>query len=109
MEDKKEVKRLLGFAKKIVTKSTYKKLKTLKTGREEAIKYSIKARLDNVSDYFEKKIKTMKKEGKDVFFVETKMHSFKGKIKLFTATYYKKDFVGIRNLVKEIQKEMKNV
>jgi methionine synthase I (cobalamin-dependent) len=108
MEDKKEVRRLFGLARKIVTKSTYKKLKELRAEREEAIKYAIKARLENVLDYFEKRIKLLKKEGKETFIAETKLHTLKGKVRLFNATHHKKELDSIRKLVKEIQKEMKN-
>lgn len=109
MTDKKEVKRLLNYAKKIVTKQTYRKLKNLKTEKQEPIKYAINARLNEVYDYLERRVKKMKKQGKDVFFIETKMHTLKAKIKLFTATYHKRDFISVRTLFKEVQKEMKNV
>ena len=113
MQDKKEIKRLLGFAKKILPKQTYKKLRKLgkETGEEkqETIKYSIKARLERLLDYFENKIKDLKKQGKDVFFIETKLHSLKGKVRLFTATYCKKDFKGIKKTAEKIQEEIENV
>ncbi len=108
MEDKKEVKRLLGLAKKIVTKSTYKKLTALKTEKEEATKYAIKTRLDHVLDHFEKRIISLKKEGKDTFIAETKLHTLKGKVKLFNVTHHKRELNSIRKIFKEIQKEMKN-
>ena len=46
---------------------------------------------------------------KDVFFIETRLHSLNGKIKLFTATYHKNDFIAMGKLFKEINKEIENV
>jgi len=110
MKDKKEGKRLMKFAKRILDKSSLKKLK--KVGEEdkmEAIKYSMKCRMEREHGYLEEDVKKMKKAGKDTFFIETKLSLLKSKIKLFNATLHKSDFINMANLFKQIEKEMKHV
>jgi len=110
MEDKKEAKRLMKFARRILDRRSLKKLK--KVGAEdkiEAVKYAMKCRLEGERGYLEEDIKRMKKEGKDVFFIETKLTLLHSKIKLFNATLHKSDFINMANLFKKIQKEVKHV
>jgi len=110
MVDKKEVKKLMGFARRILNKGTYKKLSKLdEDEKEETIKHAIKTRLNNEFEDLKDKTNKMKKQGKDMFFIETKLHSLNGKIKLFTATYHKRDFVKMKKLFNGISKEIKNV
>jgi hypothetical protein len=53
--------------------------------------------------------KKMKKSKKDVFFAETKLSMLKMKIKFFNITLNKKDFNTVFVLIKEVEKEVKNV
>jgi|GEM_PF-3534854 len=110
MVDKKEVKRLMKFSRKILNKAAYRKIRKLdENEKEEIIKHAIKSRLENELEDLKHQTYKMKKQEKDVFFIETKLHSLNSKIKLFTATYHKQDFVILSRLLKEIKKEMKNV
>jgi len=107
-ELKKEFKTLNKIAKKIVEKKILKKIKSLNDLNEriEVLKYSIKSALDMIVHNLEKKIKKGKK---DIFFAETKLSMLKIKIKLFNVTFNKKDFNTVLSLIKEIEKEVKNV
>jgi hypothetical protein len=109
MVNKKEVKRLQKFAKQILKKSILKKIKEVKDleWKEETIKYSIKSALENKYDLLLKKEKKLEHQGKDVFFVSTKIHSLKYKINLFIATYHKKDFDNILKGFEDVGKEIK--
>jgi len=110
MEDKKEVRRLMNFARKLLHKGTLKKLRTVKDRREkiEVIKYSIKSDLEIKYYDLKKRIKKMTEQKKDVFFATTKANTLNSKIKFFNATFHKRDFKVILNLFKEIEKELKN-
>ncbi len=108
--DKKEVRRVMKFARRILDRGSLKNLK--KVGEEDkmgAIKYAMKCRLEREHGYLEEDVKKMKKAGKDVFFIETKLSLLRSKIKLFNATLHKSDFINMACLFKQIQKEVKNV
>jgi len=111
MADTKELRTLMGFAKKVCKKSILKKFKLVKDKQEkwEVLRYSIRARLDIIYYNLEKEIKEKEKKGKNVFFVLIKMKTLKLKIKLFEATYHKKDFENILYNLKEVESELKHV
>jgi len=107
-ELKKEFKVLNKLAKKIVEKRILKKIKSVEDLDEklEVLKYSIKSALDIIVHNLEKKMKESKK---DVFFAETKLSMLKMKTKLFNVTHNKQDFNTVFVLIKEVEKEVKNV
>ncbi|OGJ21189.1 hypothetical protein A3K73_05050 [Candidatus Pacearchaeota archaeon RBG_13_36_9] len=110
MTDKKETKRLMKFAKRILEKKSLKNLK--KVEQEDkigAIKYLMKARLEREYDYLKERTESMKHKGSDVFFIETKLSLLGSKIKLFNVTHHKDDFINMANLFKQVQKEAENV
>lgn len=109
MADKKEVSRLMKLARKILSREACAKLKKLGDEKEEVIRHSIKLKLENELESLKHQANKVKKQGKDVFFIETKLHSLNGKIKLFTATYHRQDFISLNKLLRKIKKEMKNV
>ncbi len=110
MEDKKEARRLMKFARRILDNSSLKKLKKIEgEDRISAIKYAMKARLEREHDYLKKDVKKMEKAGKEVFFLETKLDLLNSKIKLFNAALHKSDFINMANLFKQIQKEAEDV
>jgi len=107
MADKKETKRLMKFAKRVLEKKSLKNLK--KVERDDkigAIKYLMKARLEREYDYLKDRTEIMKRKGDDVFFVETKLSLLGSKIKLFNVTHHKDDFINMANLFKQIEKEV---
>ncbi len=108
---KKELKILNKISQKILKKEILKKIKTIEDINERlnALKHSLKSALDLEIYDLQKKIREMKKANKDVFFEEMKLSMIKNKIKLFTATYSKKDFNSAFSLIKELKKEVKDV
>ena len=109
--EKKEAKILLSFAKKLLSKKILKKINSIKDLEEKIhlLKYSLKAALDKKILGIRKKIKLLKKEKKDVFFISIKVNLLNLKIKYFDITFHKRDFKMIMKLFKEIEKEVKNV
>jgi aminopeptidase-like protein len=104
---KRELKTLEQIARKIVGKETLKKIKKVKEPEEklQVLKYAIGFHLEIRLDEIEQKIKKLEKE-KDLFVAKTKLSLLKTKIKLFEATFHKKDFNTLQNLLKEIEKEL---
>jgi len=107
MAEKKEFKSLELIAKKLVDKKTWKKIKKVKEKEEklQVLKYSIGFNLEIKLDEIEQKIKKLEKE-RDMFIPKTKLSLLKSKIKLFEATFHKKDFNTIELLLNEIKKEI---
>ena len=107
--DKKEVKVLMYYVKKL-DKKVYKKLKKLPLNdKKAAAEYIIKVKMHNMADQLKEVIGKMKKEKVDTFLFETRMHSFNNKVRLFLATYSKKDFDSMMKLRNKINLEMKHV
>lgn len=106
----KELKSLRKFAKEIISKKTFKKLRKIKEEKEkiDVLKHSIKSNLELKYHDLKEKIKKIKKQKKDSFFAEVKANLLSSKIKLFNATFHKKDFKNVLNLFKEAEKELKN-
>jgi len=111
MINKKELIALRKISKKILDRDTLKKLKTSDNIREEyeALKFSIKTNLNKRYDSFKEAVEILNQRGKDTFFVETKLNLLKSKIGLFTSVYHEKDFNNVLNLLKDVEKEIKNV
>ena len=111
MADKKEIKILWGFAKEVVNKRIFKKLKVISDEKDkaEAIKYAVKTSLDLRYHELNQKIKEMEDKKQDVFFAKTKSNLLSLKLKLFAATFDEKDFKNALALFKEAEKEVKNV
>lgn len=103
------LKDLLFIAKKIVKKSTIKKINSVEDKKEKIILYDyvIKSTLEFKYVELKEKIDQMEKTGKDVFILKTKLHLLGSKIHFFNATMYKEDFKKIMKSYKEIEKEMK--
>lgn len=111
MDEKKEIKKLMLIAKKIVPKSIYKKIKLIENLKEkrEVLRYSIKVNLELKFEELKNKIKKLEEHGKDIFFISLKMSVFKSKIKLFSATLNDNDFIKAIDLFNEVEKEIKHV
>jgi len=111
MNEQKELKNLKRFAKKIFDSKTLRKFKKIEENKEklEVIKYLIKSHLDLRCHKLKEKIKKMKKRKKDVFFAEVRTNLLGSKIKLFNATFHKKDFKNVLNLFKGAERELENV
>ncbi len=103
------LKDLGAIAKKIVKKGTIKKIKSVKDKKEQEIlyEYTIKAALEFKFAELKKKIEELEKTRRDLFVARTKMHLLGTKVHFFNATLYKKDFIKIMSLFKEIEKEIK--
>ena len=99
------------IARGLLNKKLLKHLRKISDKEEKlnAIRYAIRSELEKEYHYLEKEVKNLKERGKDVFHIEMKLLLLKSKIKLLIATYHKKDFDKIKELKKEILKEMKNV
>lgn len=109
MNYKKELKLLMGFAKKILGKPTLKKIKSIEDleWRIESLKYAIRYSLEKEYSGLHKKLKKMEFEKKEVFFVSTKLSTLRSKIRLFDVTFHEQDFENILKLLKEIKEELK--
>lgn len=100
---KSETRILLKLAKKVVEKQTYKKLKKLPQEEKlQAIKYSIISAL-------EKKHHELSKKVAKNFTAKTKLLALPSKIKHFKVNYDKDEFYKVYKLIRDIEKEIKNV
>lgn len=108
---RKELRKLRKFAKKIIPKRTYKKIKKLKNKDEkkEIFEHLIRVNLDHKYKEIKEKIKKLKEGRREIFFVEIKAHLLHSKIQFFKSTLYKEDFKKMIKLFKEVEKELKNV
>ena len=110
MKEEKELKILRSIARKIVKKTSLKKLSKVRDKKDkiESIKYLIKSSID--MKYYDlcKELKETKDKKKDVFIAATKINLLSSKIKLFNATFEKEDLDKILELFKNIKKELKN-
>jgi hypothetical protein len=108
---KREVRKLMKLAKKIVGGETYKKLFSIKkeSELEPAVKYILVETLEKDAHNLGKKIRYMKQYGKDVFFAENKYLLLDSKIKHFEASFDEKDYFKIEKIVNDIKKEVANV
>jgi hypothetical protein len=109
--EKKEIKILLGFAKKSANKNMIKKLKAINDEKDkiDALKYAIKTGLDLKYYDLNQKIMRMEDKNQDVFFAKTKSSLLGLKLKLFAATFAQEDFENILGLFKDVEREVKNV
>jgi hypothetical protein len=111
MKDKKETDELMKIAKQLVSKKTYKKLKSIEEDEEkkEALKYIIKNKLHLKVESIKSAVEKLKKEKKEIFFITLKSNTLFAKIKLFNATLHPKDFIKVMEIYKEVKSELKNV
>jgi len=109
MDYKRELKLLKGFAGKILSKSTLRKIKPINDleWKIESLKYAIRYSLEKEYNDLYKRLKKMEFEKKEVFFVSTKLSTLRSKIRLFDVTFHKQDFENILKLLKEIKEELK--
>lgn len=106
---KKEFKRIKKFSKKFIGRRNYKKIKKIKNFNErtEGLKYLIASKFKLQFLELEFKIKEIEK--KEALIIEAKLARLSAKIKIFESTYKKRDFLALQKLIKEIEKELKNV
>lgn len=104
----KDLKNLLKISKKIVKKSTFKKLKKIKDKTEliETTKYSIISSLEQEQFAIEKEIKKLEGQKKDVFFIKNKALLIPSKIKHFKINFSKREFYKVFKLLNDIKKEI---
>ncbi len=109
MDYKRELKLLKGFAGKILSKLTLRKIKSINDleWKIESLKYAIRYSLEKEYNNLYKRLKKMEFEKKEVFFVSTKLSTLRSKIRLFDVTFHKQDFENILKLLKEIKEELK--
>jgi hypothetical protein len=111
MTEKKEVKKLFKFAKKVVSRGILRKIKRLESDKDkiEVLRYSIKTGLELGYEKMKIDLKKKEEEKKDIFIISTKMSLLKSKIKLFDATFHESDFINVIRLFEEIAGGLKNV
>jgi len=99
---------LFSIGKRILKKSTLKRILSLGDPREQKIlyEYSIKAALEFKYAELIKKISLREKE-EHHFILFAKGKLLGSKIHFFNATFQRKDFKKIEQLFREIEKEMK--
>ena len=109
--NKKELKDLRRIAKKVLDKKTYKKAKKAKGSDDEAhaLKYIIKSKLDSRHHKLMMQLKKLEQEEKDIFHVYVKSNLLSSKIKWFFTSFYRKELKEIMRLIKDVEKEVKNV
>jgi len=106
---KKEYKKVLAVAKKILNKEQLKKIKNIKatSDRTEGLKYLIHSLLRiRIHDL---ELEVAKVHKKELLIIESKVRLLKAKIKVFISTYHARDFAIVEKLIKEINKEINNV
>ncbi|MGV8152540.1 MAG: hypothetical protein ACP5OG_05655 [Candidatus Nanoarchaeia archaeon] len=108
---KKDEKMLKKYAKNLVDKQIYKKIKKIEEEKERAnaLKHAILFSLELKYYELEKKINDLKKHGKDVFFPYANSHKIMPKLRLLKLDFNEKDFKNLVDLVKGIEEELKNV
>ncbi len=111
MKNKKEIRKLLRFAKKIVKKEHYKKIKKIDDDGEliEVLKHSLVSALKVENYSIEDSIKQLERKNKDLFFIKNKIMLIPSKIKHFQVDFNEKDFYKLVSLVDDIKKEIENV
>lgn len=104
-------KELRKVAKKVLDKKTRKKTKKIKGAEEEehALWYLIKSRLEHMHHNIIMEIKKLEKEKKDVFHLHTKAQLVSTKMNWFFTNFEGKELKDVMSLIKNIEKEMKNV
>ncbi|HLD55641.1 MAG TPA: hypothetical protein VJB35_05260 [Candidatus Nanoarchaeia archaeon] len=110
-ENKKKAKLLIFYAKKLIDKAIFVKIKKTKDLDEQIhlLEYSLKVALEKKIYLFRQKIKLFKSKGIDVFFISIKVNLLNLKIKYFNVTHNKRDFKIVIKLIEEVEKEIKNV
>jgi len=108
---KGDVSSLMKIAKKVVEKSTYRKLSEMPKNAEleTTLKHAVVSALENKAYLLEKKISYLKNYGKDVFFAENKFIQLSGKIKHFKASFSEEDYNKTEIVLKEVVREIENV
>ncbi len=108
---KKDARRILKIAKKIVKKETYKKLKKIKDEEElkKTAQYSIIASLEKEHYSIEKEIKELESRMKDVFFAKSKSLLIPSKISHFKVGFEKEEFYKLSKLLNDVKKELENI
>ncbi|MFA5857107.1 MAG: hypothetical protein WC867_07120 [Candidatus Pacearchaeota archaeon] len=106
-----EYGQLNKIAKEIVEKRILKKLEKIcdKKERLEMLKYTLKSTIDLKYIEILRKIKKLEKQKKDIFFIEVKSELLASKIRIFNATFNKKDFYNVLTMFNDIEKEMNDV
>jgi len=109
MAHEPELASLKSIAGKIVKKQVVKKIKSVKDKSEQKIlyEYSIKIALELMYADLKDRVDEMYENGKDVFVLVTKVQLLGNKVRFFNATFYKKDFLKIIRMFKNIEKELK--
>ena len=104
---KKEYKRIKGVTKDLIGKEQHKKLDKIKDYKErtEGLKYLIGSKLKTIIIDLESKIKEIDK--KESLLPEAKLSMLHSKIKIFESTHSTRDYDVVKNLIKEIEEELK--
>ncbi len=111
MSNKKEIKKLLKFAKKIVKEENYKKIKTIDNEEEllEVLKHSLVSAFKIENYNIEDSIKQLERKNKDLFFIKNKVMLIPSKIRHFQVDFSGKDFYKLVFLFNDVKKELENV
>lgn len=110
MDDKKELKRLRYIIERVLDKKMISKImKAEDLGERKVLfEHAIKKELELRPLHFRNKINKMSKN-KETFFIKTKISLLKLKIHSFTIDFKKKEFIKLVKLIKQIEKDIKNV
>ena len=111
MPNKKEIKRLLKFANKVMKKETYKKIKKIDNEEDllEVLKHALVSTFKIENYNMEDSIKQLERKNIDIFFIKNKVILIPSKIKHFQVDFNEKDFYKLVSLFKDIKKEITNV
>jgi len=106
---KKEYKRIRKLSKKIIGKTSFKKVKKVKNYQErtEGLKYLVASKLDIKLQDLEAKIKGVNRDINPT--LDFKIKRLKHKINIFKTTHKKRDYLVLQELTKEIEDQLKNV
>ena len=107
---KREVLKLVGISRKILPKTTRKKIFSIKDIDEKIklYKHSIKTNLEIRLHDFEKGLGGVDKK-KDSFHLFAKVNLLKAKIKYFLISYDRDSFKGVYRLIRDIERGFKKL
>ena len=105
------LKNLMKMAKKIVEKSTYKKLSSIADENElkQAAEYAVMSAISQKIHILETKISHLNAYGKNVFYAENKLLLLKSKIKYLKIAFEDKELEKLEKLFDAINEEIKYV
>ncbi len=104
-----ELKTLKYVAKRVLKKELIKKIKSIKDKEEQVrlFEYSIKSALELKYAELKEKIQDESLEKDNKFTLITEVALLGSRIKYFTASFHKEDFIKVKDLFEKIEWEIK--